>query len=134
MQLVPQGGSALVYVVDEANRDSIMKQIKKAFAGVEGVAKVVGAEEFAEYGIADPRRDPHAPDMVLFAKMGYYFGDTAAGEPTKENAKAATGTIRICPICTRCLSPAATGIKPGAQARRHRQQERRADDRQAAGH
>src|SRR6185312_8989858 len=50
VQLVIQGGSALVYVADEANRDEITKRVKKAFAGVDGVAKVVAPDEFAEYG------------------------------------------------------------------------------------
>ena len=28
--------------------------------------------------IADPKVDPHEPDMMLFAKEGWVFGDTAA--------------------------------------------------------
>jgi predicted AlkP superfamily pyrophosphatase or phosphodiesterase len=79
VSLVVQGGSALVYVSDEVNRDDVIKRVKKAFAHVEGVAKVIGPNEFAEYGIGDSRRDPHAPDMLIEAKLGYYFGDTAAG-------------------------------------------------------
>ena len=39
VQLVIQGGSALVYVADEANRDDVIKRVKKAFAGVEGVGE-----------------------------------------------------------------------------------------------
>jgi hypothetical protein len=70
-------------VSDEANRDDVVKRVKKAFARVEGVAKVVGPNEFAEYGIGDSRRDPHAPDMLIEAKLGYYFGDTAAGGKTE---------------------------------------------------
>ena len=104
VQLAPQGGSALVYVMDQANRDSIIKRFKQAFANVEGISKIVGVDEFSEYGIGDPRRDPHMPDMLLFAKMGYYFGD-AAPPPASRSSRAATGTIRICPICTPFSSP-----------------------------
>ena len=50
--IVPQGGSAFVYVLDEANRDSIMQQVKKAFDGVEGIESVISADEFPDYGIA----------------------------------------------------------------------------------
>jgi predicted AlkP superfamily pyrophosphatase or phosphodiesterase len=80
VQVLNQGGSAMVYVADDADREDVIKRTKKAFEGVEGVAKVVGPDEFAEYGIADARRDRHAPDMLIEAKIGYYFGDTAAGE------------------------------------------------------
>jgi predicted AlkP superfamily pyrophosphatase or phosphodiesterase len=83
VQLIIQGGSALVYVEDDANRDDVIRRVRKAFEDVEGVAKVVTPSEFAEYGIGDLRRDPHAPDMLLEAKLGYYFGDTAAGGKTE---------------------------------------------------
>jgi predicted AlkP superfamily pyrophosphatase or phosphodiesterase len=83
VQVVAQGGSAFVYILDEPNRDSIKKRVKQAFAHVDGILKVAGADEFVDYGIADPKRDPHAPDMMLFAKLGYYFGDTAAGAKTE---------------------------------------------------
>ena len=37
--------------------------------------------------MADPKDDPHAPDMMLFAEEGCAFGDTAAGElPFNEKA------------------------------------------------
>ena len=29
---------------------------------------------------ANPKEDPKAPDMILFAKEGYIFGDTASGD------------------------------------------------------
>ncbi|HEX5472267.1 MAG TPA: ectonucleotide pyrophosphatase/phosphodiesterase [Lacipirellulaceae bacterium] len=74
-----QGGSVLVYVLDEGHRNAILRKVKQAFAHVDGIYKVLGPEGFADYGIGDPKLDPHAPDMVVFGKVGYYFGDTAAG-------------------------------------------------------
>jgi predicted AlkP superfamily pyrophosphatase or phosphodiesterase len=32
-----------------------------------------------DYGVASVDADPHAPDVILFAKEGWAFGDTAAG-------------------------------------------------------
>jgi predicted AlkP superfamily pyrophosphatase or phosphodiesterase len=111
VQLVVQGGSALVYVSDEANRDAVIKQVKKAFAHVEGVAKVVTPDEFAEYGIGDSRRDPHAPDMLLEAKLGYYFGDTAAGGKTEH--KGSHGHDSHLPELHAMFVASGDGIKPG---------------------
>ena len=113
VQLVIQGGSAFVYVADEANRDDVIKRVKKAFEGVEGVAKVVTPDEFAEYGIGDSRRDPHAPDMLLEAKLGYYFGDTAAGGK-KEN-KGSHGHDSHLPELHATFVAWGKGIKPGTK-------------------
>lgn len=118
VQIVAQGGSAMVYVLDDANRESIIQQIKKAFASVDGVAKVVGVEDFPEYGIANPRRDPHAPDLMLFAKLGYYFGDTAAGtlpHDVKPERKGSHGHDSHLPDLRAVFIACGAGIKPGAQ-------------------
>jgi predicted AlkP superfamily pyrophosphatase or phosphodiesterase len=118
VQIVPQGGSAMVYIMDDANRDSIVKQIKAAFANVEGVSSVIGADEFPAYGIANPRRDPHEPDMVLFAKMGYFFGDTAAGSiphEVKPERKGSHGHDSNFPDLHAVFIAAGAGIKPGVQ-------------------
>jgi predicted AlkP superfamily pyrophosphatase or phosphodiesterase len=77
--VVTQGGAAMVYILDTANRDSIIDKVRKTFTDVEGVASVVTSDHFKDYGVADPKDDPHAPDMILFAKEGYNFGDTAGG-------------------------------------------------------
>ena len=113
VQLVIQGGSALVYVADDANRDDVIKRVKKAFVGVEGVGKVVGPDEFAEYGIGDSRRDPHAPDMLLEAKLGYYFGDTAAGG--KSEHKGSHGHDSHLPELHATFVAWGKGIKPGTK-------------------
>lgn len=79
VQLVPQGGCAMLYITDEKNRDEIVRKVRDAFASAKGVSKVVGPDELSAYGFADPAKNPRSPDMVLFAEMGYIFGDTAAG-------------------------------------------------------
>ena len=80
VRVVVQGGSAMVYILDHDQRTELVEKIKAAFKGVDGIAKVVGPEETAAYGVADPKVDPNAPDMIIFAKYGYALGDTAAGD------------------------------------------------------
>jgi len=110
---VIQGGSALVYIADDADRADVIARIKKAFDGVEGVAKVVTPDEFVEYGIADPRRDPHAPDLLLEAKLGYFFGDTAAGG--KAENKGSHGHDSHLPELRATFVACGKGIKPGTK-------------------
>jgi predicted AlkP superfamily pyrophosphatase or phosphodiesterase len=113
VQLVVQGGSAMVYISDDANREDVIKRVKKAFKGVEGVAKVVGPDEFAEYGIGDARRDPRAPDMLIEAKIGYFFGDTAAG--SKKENKGSHGHDSHYPELHAMFVACGKGIKPGTK-------------------
>lgn len=113
VQLVIQGGSAMVYIADDANREDVIKRVKKAFDGAEGVAKVVGPDEFAEYGIGDSKRDPRAPDMLIEAKFGYYFGDTAAGG--KSEHKGSHGHDSHLPELHATFVAVGKGIKPGAK-------------------
>jgi predicted AlkP superfamily pyrophosphatase or phosphodiesterase len=110
VQLVVQGGSIFVYISDDANRETTMRRVKQAFANVDGVDKIVSPSEFAAYGIADPKRDPHAPDMVVFAKMGYFFGDTAAG--AKKEMKGSHGYDSHLPDLHAVFVACGTGIKP----------------------
>jgi predicted AlkP superfamily pyrophosphatase or phosphodiesterase len=80
VQIVTQGGAAFVYVLDDTHQPEVIKKITKALHGLEGVSKIVGPENYKEYGVANPKGDPNAPDLILFAEEGCNFGDTAAGE------------------------------------------------------
>lgn len=118
VQVVVQGGSALVYVLDEVDRQGTIERVKKAFADVEGVAKIVGVEDFDRYGLAEPQRNPHSPDLVLFAKMGWSFGDTAAGSLPfiqKPERKGSHGHDAELPELHATFVAWGYGIKPGAE-------------------
>ncbi len=108
-----QGGSVLIYVLDEAKRNAIMRQVKEAFEHVDGIYKILGPDGFADYGIGDPKHDPHAPDMVIFGKVGYYFGDTAAGG--KKEHKGSHGHDSHLPDLHPVFVAWGQGIKPGTK-------------------
>ncbi|MDB6059756.1 MAG: Type phosphodiesterase/nucleotide pyrophosphatase, partial [Verrucomicrobiales bacterium] len=80
VRFVSQAGAGLVYVLDDKNRKDVMKQVEKAFGHLKGISKVVHTGDLKKYGVGNPKDDPHAPDMVLFAEEGYTFGDTAGGD------------------------------------------------------
>jgi predicted AlkP superfamily pyrophosphatase or phosphodiesterase len=118
VRIVTQGGAAFVYVLDEANRSSIIEQVTKAFTGLEGIEKVISSDQFKDYGVADPSVDPHAPDMILFAKEGYAFGDTAGGAlpPTaKPERKGSHGHDADLPDLHATFVAWGVGIKSGAR-------------------
>lgn len=80
IQVVSQAGAAMVYILDEANRQALTGKIKKALHGVKEIASIVDTEHLKDYGLATPQENPNAPDMIIFAKMGFVFGDTSGGE------------------------------------------------------
>jgi predicted AlkP superfamily pyrophosphatase or phosphodiesterase len=118
IQIVTQGGAAFVYVLDESRRSEILQKIKKALNGLEGVSRIVDPEHFKEYGVANPKDDPHAPDLILFAEEGCGFGDTAAGElpfNDKPERKGSHGHDPNLPDLHATFVAWGAGIKPGAK-------------------
>jgi predicted AlkP superfamily pyrophosphatase or phosphodiesterase len=77
-----QGGASFIYVLDKENRGALIDRIAGMFKDAEGVDVVIPPAEFKKYGLADPSDDPRMPDLVLSAKKGYAFSDTAGGELT----------------------------------------------------
>jgi predicted AlkP superfamily pyrophosphatase or phosphodiesterase len=79
VHVLGQGGAALVYVLEKNNREAVIKRVEQIFSNLEGVASVAGPEELKLHGLALPQDDPHSPDLVLFAREGYCFDESASG-------------------------------------------------------
>jgi predicted AlkP superfamily pyrophosphatase or phosphodiesterase len=92
VSVVIQGGSVLIYVRDETRHAEIVERARQAFTGVPGVASVIGTKQFKEYGVADPKDDPHAPDLIAFAEEGGAFGKTTAGDALFKDKTEVSGT------------------------------------------
>jgi predicted AlkP superfamily pyrophosphatase or phosphodiesterase len=118
VQLVIQGGSAFVYVLDAAHRADHIAAVKRAFMGVDGMLKIAGPEQLKDYGVASPQDDPRAPDMILFSQDGYNFGDTAAGElafDDKPERKGSHGHDADLPNLHATFVAWGAGIRPGVR-------------------
>lgn len=117
VHIVPQGGAAMIYILDKANRDDIIARVTKAFTGVKGVSKILGPDALRKIGVADPAVDPKAPDMMLFAAEGNIFGDTAGGALAfheKPERKGSHGHDPELPDLHAVFIASGQGIKPGA--------------------
>ncbi len=120
VQIVTQGGAAFVYVLDEKHGPEVVERIRKALEGLDGISKIVGPEKFKDYGVANPKDDRHAPDMILFAEEGCVFGDTAAGElpfVDKPERKGSHGHDADLPDLHATFVAWGAGIKPGVRIR-----------------
>ena len=116
--LVIQGGSALVYVRDGAQSDAVIQRVTQIFGNAEGIWRIVGPGELKEHGVARPQDDPHAPDMILFAKEGYGFIDAAGGTAAiieKPERKGNHGHDENMPNLYATFIAWGVGIKPGVR-------------------
>jgi predicted AlkP superfamily pyrophosphatase or phosphodiesterase len=118
VQVVVQAGTAMVYILDEINRDMIVEKITKAFRKVKGMRAVIRPDQLNDHGVANPKDDPHAPDMLLFAELGYVFGDTASGDlpfEEKPERKGSHGHDPSIPDLHATFVAWGAGIKPGVR-------------------
>jgi predicted AlkP superfamily pyrophosphatase or phosphodiesterase len=84
--VLPEGGSALVYVNRKAPAD--IDAVRKLFSGAEGIARVAGPEEYGSLGLPLPERDAQMADLMLFASPGYTFGTAKTGPAVTTNSSA----------------------------------------------
>lgn len=78
--VIPDGGVAMVYVTDPAQRDALLPHLRTLFQNIEGVDHVFDASEFASLGLPTRAQSDQAPDLLLSAKQGYMFGDATTGK------------------------------------------------------
>ncbi len=74
------GGTAMFYVTNPAKRDQLIQQAKNLFRATEGIEKVIEPGEYATYGYPQPTPNGRMGDLVLAAKDGYAFNNSATGE------------------------------------------------------
>jgi predicted AlkP superfamily pyrophosphatase or phosphodiesterase len=118
VRVVAQGGTEFIYILDEKHRAEIAERVKKAFAPIEGVSRIIKSDEFDKIGVAKPENAPNAPDVILFCKEGYIFGDTAAGDlpfKAKPERKGSHGHDPSIPHLHATFVAWGADIKPGAR-------------------
>ncbi|MFN0075095.1 MAG: alkaline phosphatase family protein [Prosthecobacter sp.] len=112
-----EGGACFVYVLDAANRDSILKQITPKLAKLEGVEGVVEAKDFdskLHHITAD--KDGREPDLVLLAGDGYTFTDSLADNDViipNDPPKGAHGHFQLDANLYGCCVISGAGVKQG---------------------
>ena len=82
--VVPEGGTAMVYVTDESKKGTLTSSLKELFTGVEGISRILTPAEFKQFGYPDPKDNPRMADLVLVAKDGYSFSGSTQGEVVRD--------------------------------------------------
>ena len=88
--VMPEGGTAMVYVTDPARKAELVPELRHIFTGVEGVERVYGVEDFGALGLPTPAQSDQAPDLVLSAQPGYMFANGSEGDVVRHVLPAGT--------------------------------------------
>jgi predicted AlkP superfamily pyrophosphatase or phosphodiesterase len=78
-QLVPEGGTGMLYLTQPATRDEDRKKVLELLLGKEGIAEILTPDRFAELGLPTPAENPGMADFLLVAKDGYGVSGLASG-------------------------------------------------------
>jgi predicted AlkP superfamily pyrophosphatase or phosphodiesterase len=83
--VVPEGGTAMVYIMNRAKRTELLHSLPQQFAAMKGVARVLTAAQFSEFGYPAPEKNQGMADLVLAASDGYAFDGKSDGEPVTDS-------------------------------------------------
>ena len=81
--VVPEGGTAMVYVLNPAVKRTLIPKLREMLGKIEGVDRVIGPQEFSSLGLPSPETNQRMADLVLSAKDGYAFIGTHDGEAVR---------------------------------------------------
>lgn len=85
VQVVPNGGSAMVFAVDPERREEDLRVARELLEQAEGIEHVLSPEEYPAYGLPQPDEDPQMGDLLISAAEGYSINMSAVGsEPVRE--------------------------------------------------
>ncbi|QIF02580.1 alkaline phosphatase family protein [Roseimicrobium sp. ORNL1] len=109
-------GVAYIYVLDQANREALLKDITPKLAAMEGIEEVIEEKDFAKYGLETAAKDPRMPDLILSPKDGYVIGADVGGDEvvvSAGEAKGAHGYSPANPLMDASFVISGAGIKKG---------------------
>ena len=120
--VIPEGGTAMVYVTDPANRARLVPQLIEIFRNLEGVDRVIEPRDYAGLGFPDPATNPQMSDLVLAAKSGYAFAGAYDGNAVVDLAPGGSpgshGYLASDPDMDAILLAWGYGIRPGVTLER----------------
>jgi len=77
---ISEGGTAMVYVTAADPGGDILKRVKQALDGVEGIDRIVEPSDYPKYGLPQPKDNEQMGALFLTAKDGYAFTGAAEGD------------------------------------------------------
>jgi predicted AlkP superfamily pyrophosphatase or phosphodiesterase len=116
--VVPEGGTALLYVTVPDSGGAILSRARQALTGLEGIDSMIEPAQYAQYGLPQPDANQQMSALFVTAKEGYAFA-TAAGDKTAidapEGSLGAHGYLATDPDLRALFIASGRGIKAGVK-------------------
>jgi predicted AlkP superfamily pyrophosphatase or phosphodiesterase len=116
VHVIPEGGIGMVYLTDPDSATSDRETAKRLFEGLEGVAAMIGPEDFPRYHLPAPVSHQGMADMILACKEGYSVGGSAAGDELvvdQDGSLGVHGYLSTEPLMRAVFIASGPGIKRG---------------------
>ncbi len=114
--VVPEGGTAMVYVTRPDHRAELIAKLRGVFTGAEGIDHVYGEDDFARLHLPTRSTNDQAPDLVLAATSDYCFGGEAEGRYLTEGTEGGThGYVNTDPKMQAIFLAWGVGVPKGVQ-------------------
>jgi predicted AlkP superfamily pyrophosphatase or phosphodiesterase len=112
--VIPEGGTAMVYVTREERRAAVLAAMRQP---LQGVARVMEPAEYAKWGLPAPSPGGRMSDLMLVAEPGYAFEGAVQGDPVSDTPapSGAHGYLNSDPDMEAILVAWGAGIRSGAR-------------------
>jgi predicted AlkP superfamily pyrophosphatase or phosphodiesterase len=80
VQLISEGGLGMIYLNNPATRDADRNKVFELLKGKEGVAEILGPDQFAKYSLPTLDNNKGMADLILVASDGFGISASALGE------------------------------------------------------
>lgn len=74
-QAISEGGTAFVYLTAPETREEDQAKVIELLGEHEGIAEILGPDQFPALHLPDPAKNPQMGDLILVAKDGYAFSN-----------------------------------------------------------
>jgi predicted AlkP superfamily pyrophosphatase or phosphodiesterase len=115
--VIPEGGSAMVYITRPSKKAELAPKLRAEFAAIKGVSHVSEPADFEQLGFPPP--NDRMADLVLFAEDRYAFDGAAKGETVTDvpagSTPGAHGYSNADPAMNAVFVASGPGIKRGTK-------------------
>jgi len=120
VQVIPEGGTAIIYLNNPATREEDRHEARNLFKGRGGIADIIEPDQYQRLGLPLPERNPGMGELLLVPQDGYAFSDSAATEdfvvPITGNVNVGYhGYVASNPKMDALFLAAGRGIRPGVK-------------------
>jgi predicted AlkP superfamily pyrophosphatase or phosphodiesterase len=120
VQVAANGGSAMVFALNEDTKDEDIKKAYSILKDTEGISRIIKPEEYKAYGLPLPEENDSMGHLLLHAEQHYSFGNSVTGNHiiSLDGVRGAHGYMSDIPEMKTIFIASGKGIASGIELNR----------------